>query len=131
MSFKLLEIGRGALRRGRVGRARVLTRRIGRCAEETQSVSKGRFGSAEPEWCASIRACAWRGRDAGDGEPFDFRGKALALSGDVGKESLKVSARLDASTLKRIAFADGRPGATVQTAEGYIRKSKGFILVVR
>lgn len=58
-------------------------------------------------------------------------GKALALSGDVGKESLKVSARLDASTLKRIAFADGRPGATVQTAEGYIRKSKGFILVVR
>ena len=36
MSFKLLEIGR--------------------CAEETQSVSKGRFGSAEPKWCASIRA---------------------------------------------------------------------------
>ncbi len=35
MSFKLLEIGR--------------------CAEETQSVSKGRFGSAEPKWCASIR----------------------------------------------------------------------------
>ena len=58
-------------------------------------------------------------------------GKTLTLAGDVGKESLKVSARLDASTLKRIAFADGRPGATVQTAEGYIRKSKGFILVVR
>ena len=36
MSFKLLEIER--------------------CAEETQSVSKGRFGSAEPKWCASIRA---------------------------------------------------------------------------
>ena len=36
MSFKLLEVGR--------------------CAEETQSVSKGRFGSAEPKWCASIRA---------------------------------------------------------------------------
>ena len=30
--------------------------KIGRCAEETQSVSKGRFGSAEPKWCASIRA---------------------------------------------------------------------------
>jgi len=29
---------------------------IGRCAEETRSVSEGRFGSAEPKWCASIRA---------------------------------------------------------------------------
>ncbi len=74
---------------------------------------------------------ARRGRDAGDREPFDFRGKALVLSGDVGKESLKVSARLDASTLKRIAFADGRSRTTVQTVKGYIRKSKGFILVVR
>ena len=46
MSFKLLKIGR----------ARALTRRIGRCAEETQSVSKRRFGSAEPKRCASIRA---------------------------------------------------------------------------
>ena len=62
---------------------------------------------------------------------FSLEGGTLTLVGDVGKESLKVSARLDASTLKRIAFADGRPGATVQTAEGYIRKSKGFILVVR
>ena len=32
--------------------------KIGRCAEETQSVSKGRFGSAEPKWCASVRSCA-------------------------------------------------------------------------
>ena len=62
---------------------------------------------------------------------FSLEGGTLTLAGDVGKESLKVSARLDASTLKRIAFADGRPGATVQTAEGYIRKSKGFILVVK
>ena len=46
MSFKLLKIGR----------ARALTRRIGRCAEETQSVSKRRFGNAEPKRCASIRA---------------------------------------------------------------------------
>ena len=29
---------------------------IGRCAKETQSVSKGRFGNAEPKRCASIRA---------------------------------------------------------------------------
>ena len=29
---------------------------IGRCAEEMQSVSKGRFGNAEPKRCASIRA---------------------------------------------------------------------------
>lgn len=58
-------------------------------------------------------------------------GKTLTLSGDVGKESLKVSEPLDASTLNRIMFADDSPGATVQTAEGYIRKSKGFIMIIK
>lgn len=58
-------------------------------------------------------------------------GKALTLAGDVGKESLKVATRLDASALKRIVFADGRSRTTVQTVKGYIRKSKCFVLVVR
>ena len=58
-------------------------------------------------------------------------GKTLTLSGDVGKESLKVSEPLDASTLNRIMFADDSPGATMQTAEGYIRKSKGFIMIIK
>jgi len=30
--------------------------KVWRCVEETQSVSEGRFGSAESKWCASIRA---------------------------------------------------------------------------
>ncbi len=40
--------------------SRVPRDRDGRCAEETQSVSEGRFGEAEPEGCASIRAVALR-----------------------------------------------------------------------
>ena len=35
---------------------------IGRCAEETQSVSEGRFGSAGPKWYAGIRAAFHRVR---------------------------------------------------------------------
>ncbi len=48
-------------------------------------------------------------------------GTMLTLSGDVPKKGLKVETALDAATLGRIQFADGRTGKVGQTSDGYVR----------
>ena len=54
-------------------------------------------------------------------------GKTLTLSGNVPKKGLKVETALDAATLGRIQFADGRKGHVGQV-DGYVRAIKGLII---
>ncbi len=51
-------------------------------------------------------------------------GTMLTLSGDVPKKGLKVETALDAATLGRIQFADGRTGKVGQTSDGYVRANR-------
>ena len=58
-------------------------------------------------------------------------GTLLALSGDVPRKGLKVETALDAATLGRIRFADGRKGAVRQTSDGYVVSvPKGLAIVI-
>lgn len=53
------------------------------------------------------------------------------LSGPVAKKGFKVTSAVDAATLSRLVFADGRTGRVSQNAEGYIRSVNGLIISFR
>jgi autotransporter-associated beta strand protein len=74
--------------------------------------------------------------DFGDGATLALAGLSVAdnatltLAGNVPKKGFKVSATLDAATIGRIEFADGRNGYVLQNSDGYIRTANGLHITI-
>ena len=74
--------------------------------------------------------------DFGDGAKLALAGLSIAdnvtltLAGNVPKKGFKVSATLDAATISRIEFADGRNGYVLQNSDGYIRTANGLHITI-
>ena len=55
-------------------------------------------------------------------------GATLAIIGEPAKTSVKVNTALDAASLRKITVNGKR---VKQTADGYLRENKGFMIIVK
>ena len=83
---------------------------------------------------ASVTLTASSAMEFGDGASFTCasltipEGSTLNLTGDLKRPGLRVTTALDRETLRRISFNGAHAS---QDADGYIRKSRGFTVIVK